>query len=46
MAVAESQNAPILTFDFEHFRAAPRPDGRAWDLLIDEAVYARATRGR
>ena len=46
MAVAEWYDAPILTFDFEHFRAAPRPDGRPWALLVDEAVYARATRRR
>lgn len=44
MALAESESAAILTFDFEHFRAAPRPDGRAWDLVVDEARYVRETR--
>ena len=46
MALAESEDAPVLTFDFAHFRAAPRGDGRPWELLVDEAVYARAALGR
>jgi hypothetical protein len=41
MALAEAEHAGILTFDFEHFRAAPRPDGRPWDLVIDESRYLR-----
>lgn len=46
MAVAESEDASILTFDFADFRAAPRSDGQPWALLVDEAAYARAVRGR
>ena len=42
MAVAEAEGAPILTFDFRHFRAAPRERSRAWDLLVDEAALRRA----
>jgi predicted nucleic acid-binding protein len=45
MALAEREQAGILTFDFEHFRAAPRSDGRAWDLVVDESRYIRAIRG-
>jgi predicted nucleic acid-binding protein len=41
MALAERHRHPILTFDFEHFRAAPPPDGY-WRLVIDESRYARA----
>ena len=41
MALAEAERAGILTFDFEHFRAAPRGDGRPWDLVIDESRYMR-----
>jgi predicted nucleic acid-binding protein len=43
MAVAERERLPILTFDFRHFRAAPRSDGAAWPLVIDEAAFARLT---
>jgi predicted nucleic acid-binding protein len=38
MAYAERHDLPILTFDFEHFRAAPPPNGY-WRLVIDEARY-------
>jgi predicted nucleic acid-binding protein len=39
MAVAERHDLPILTFDFEHFRAT-RPERGYWRLVIDEARYA------
>ena len=42
MAVSDSADAPILTFDFTDFRAAPRADGRPRALLVDESAYARA----
>jgi predicted nucleic acid-binding protein len=42
MALAEQHNYPILTFDFEHFRAAPPPNGY-WRLIVDESRYASAT---
>jgi predicted nucleic acid-binding protein len=45
MALAERRGHPILTFDFEHFRAAPPPNGY-WRLVIDESRYARATSQR
>ncbi len=41
MALAERHGHPILTFDFEHFRAAPPPHGY-WQLVIDESRYAEA----
>lgn len=44
MALAEAQGAAILTFDFEHFRAAPRSDGQPWELVVDEADYLRDVR--
>lgn len=44
MAYAERHDLPILTFDFEHFRAAPPPDGY-WRLVVDEARYADSTVG-
>jgi predicted nucleic acid-binding protein len=44
MALAERRRLPILTFDFEHFRAA-RPSRGYWRLIVDEARYAEATRG-
>jgi hypothetical protein len=43
MAIAERVGAPILTFDFEHFRAT-RPTHGFWELVVDEARYADATR--
>ena len=45
MAVAERQDLPILTFDFEHFRAT-RPRRGFWQLVIDEARYADSVQGR
>jgi uncharacterized protein len=41
MAYAERHDLPILTFDFEDFRAAPPSHGH-WRLVIDEARYADA----
>lgn len=35
--------APILTFDFEDFRAAPPKDGY-WRLVVDEERYQKAVR--
>ena len=35
MAVAERHNLPILTFDFEHFRAT-QPRHGSWRLVVDE----------
>jgi predicted nucleic acid-binding protein len=46
MAVAASTGSAILTFDFQHFRAAPPTRGGAWDLVIDESEYVKAVRGR
>ena len=42
MAVAEHQALPILTFDFDHFRAT-RPGRGFWRLVVDEARYSDAT---
>lgn len=42
MALAEREDLPILTFDFEHFRAT-RPAHGFWRLLVDERQYAEAT---
>lgn len=44
MAVAELTRAPILTFDFMHFRATRPTRGRTWDLVIEE-VQLQAWRG-
>ena len=41
MAYAERHDLPILTFDFEHFRAAP-PRRGYWRLVVDEARYSDA----
>jgi predicted nucleic acid-binding protein len=46
MAIAASTGAAILTFDFRDFRAAAPPTDGAWDLVVDEATYARAVRRR
>ncbi len=46
MAVAASTHSPILTFDFRDFRAAPPLLGGSWELVVDEAQYARAIRPR
>lgn len=43
MALAERHDLPILTFDFEDFRAAA-PKDSYWRLVIDESRYAEATR--
>lgn len=43
MAVAEREQAAILTFDFEDFRAAPG-DAGAWQLVVDEARYMDSIR--
>lgn len=43
MACAERGDLPILTFDFEDFRAAAPPRGY-WRLVVDEARYQDATR--
>ena len=42
MAIAERHELPILTFDFEDFRAS-RPARGHWQLVVDEALYADAT---
>ena len=42
MAVAERDSLPVLTYDFEHFRAAP-PAGGYWRLVVDEGRYLDAT---
>jgi predicted nucleic acid-binding protein len=43
MALAERHGLPVLTFDFEDFRAT-RPREGHWKLVVDEARYADATR--
>ena len=43
MAYAERHELPILTFDFEDFRAAP-PEGGYWRLVVDERRYREAVR--
>jgi uncharacterized protein len=43
MAVAERHKLPILTFDFEHFRATKPPRGY-WRLVVDEARYRESLR--
>jgi predicted nucleic acid-binding protein len=45
MALAERHDHPILTFDFEHFRAAP-PQHGYWRLVVDESRYAEAIGAR
>jgi uncharacterized protein len=42
MAYAERHRLPILTFDFEHFRAT-NPASTYWRLVVDEARYRDAT---
>ena len=44
MALAEAERAPILTFDFTHFRATTDRDGRPWRLVIEEDVVAQEMR--
>ena len=41
MAYAERHRLPVLTFDFEDFRAAPPASGH-WSLVVDEARYAES----
>lgn len=43
MAYAERHHLPILTFDFEHFRAT-KPARGYWRLVVDEARYREAIR--
>jgi predicted nucleic acid-binding protein len=38
MAIAERQRLPVLTFDFDHFRAT-RPAHGLWQLVVDEHGY-------
>jgi len=42
MALAERHQLPILTFDFEHFRAT-RPRRGYWRLVVDEVRFAEST---
>jgi predicted nucleic acid-binding protein len=42
MALAERENLPILTYDFEHFRAT-RPRDGYWRLVVSERQYAEST---
>ena len=46
MAIAAKTRSHILTFDFRDFRAAPPLLGGSWHLVVDEAQYAKAVRGR
>ncbi|HEU0305103.1 MAG TPA: PIN domain-containing protein [Gaiellaceae bacterium] len=41
MAIAERHDLPILTFDYEHFRAT-RPAQGHWRLVVDEETFAAA----
>lgn len=43
MALAEREGLAVLTFDFQHFRAAP-PSSGFWQLVIDEHRYEQHTR--
>jgi uncharacterized protein len=45
MAIAERHSLPILTFDFEHFRATS-PERGFWRLVVDEARYADSAKQR
>lgn len=42
MAEAERRQLPVLTFDFEDFRATCPAQG-VWELVVDEARYREAT---
>jgi uncharacterized protein len=42
MALAERDGLPVLTFDFEHFRAT-RPAHGFWRLVVDEHRYRKHT---
>lgn len=39
MALAERERAPILTFDFAHFRATRPLRGGFWRLVVDEQTF-------
>ena len=41
MALAQRHQLPVLTYDFEDFRAAP-PSSGFWQLVIDESRYHEA----
>jgi hypothetical protein len=43
MTLAEERELPIVTFDFEHFRAT-RPRRGYWRLVVGEQRYREATR--
>ncbi len=43
MSIAERDRVPVLTFDFEHFRAT-RPAQGFWQLVVDEHRYHEHTR--
>jgi hypothetical protein len=43
MAIAERERLPVLTFDFEHFRAT-RPAHGYWELVVDEHRYQQHVR--
>jgi len=43
MAIAERDRLPVLTFDFEHFRATRPPSG-FWQLVVDEHRYHQHAR--
>lgn len=43
MATAERDHLPVLTFDFEHFRAT-HPTRGLWQLVVDEHRYYRHVR--
>lgn len=43
MAIAEREQLPILTFDFQHFRATYPTNGH-WQLVVDEHRYQQHAR--
>lgn len=43
MAVAQREQIPVLTFDFEDFRAASSEEG-PWRLVVDESRYRDSIR--
>lgn len=43
MAIAERDDLPVLTFDFQHFRAT-RPSTGYWRVVIDEHRYLQHVR--
>jgi predicted nucleic acid-binding protein len=44
MSLAERDDLPILTFDFDHFRAT-QPRYGYWRLVVDESRYRDAVGG-